>query len=391
MVALDWAIIAVQAIAVAVFAGLWMRSRASLRRERNYSRQLASSLRDRASMSNLDARIQSLESLSEIAYNALLVVDQSLTVIHMNAAARTLFDVADPPVYGTLIAMTRHHEIDHLAAQALAGIDPDFDWPITVHGTPYRVRAMQITTPGGAVAALAMEDVSELQRLGRARRDMVANVSHELRTPISSIRLLAETLLGGAANDKNRRQDLLGKIAAETDSLQQMAQELLDLSMIESGRMETRLVATPLKDISDAAIGRLSEQAVRKSIKIENSISPELTVLADQEQIVRVLTNLLSNAIKFTPDGGLVTLGAARDGEWASVTVTDTGAGIPEPELERVFERFFKGDRARGRGGTGLGLAIARHIVAAHGGVIHAEKGTNGVGATLVFTLPASE
>jgi two-component system phosphate regulon sensor histidine kinase PhoR len=250
---------------------------------------------------------------------------------------------------------------------------------------------MRTETELGPYAALVLEDVSELRRLERARRDMVANISHELRTPITSIRLLSDTLLRGALRDRERATGLLEKITSETDTLQQMAQELLDLSMIESGMTLVRLVPVELSELIAAAVDHLSEQAHRKGLSIEGQSPPHLQVLADPEQIGRVLTNLLHNAIKFTPEGGIVEISVELDQEWATVAVTDTGPGIPEHERERVFERFYRGDQARTGPGTGLGLAIAKHIVEAHGGRIWAEESPTPPGARLCFTLPTAE
>jgi two-component system phosphate regulon sensor histidine kinase PhoR len=236
-----------------------------------------------------------------------------------------------------------------------------------------------------------MEDISELQRLGRARRDMVANVSHELRTPITSIRLLTDTLRRDFMDGSERGEELAGKINAEIEALEQMAQELLDLSMIESGRAEIRLIPVELGEIIRTAVSRFSEQAERKSLTIEAQAPPQLAVLADPDQVGRVLNNLLHNAIKFTPTGGIVDISVTLQDDWVQLSVTDTGPGIPEEEHARVFERFYQADRARRGGGTGLGLAIAKHIVVAHGGEIWAEAPPDQVGARLCFTLPTAD
>ncbi len=386
-----WIAIAILVVAAAGLATALARTRRALSEERDHSRILAAGLRESGDGRSLRAQLEALTALGESAYNALLLVDHTLAVIHMNAAARDLFAQGRPAPRGSVIAVTRQYEIDSLISRTLAGPGDEIDQPITIQGRPYRARALALATTQGKIVALALEDVSEIQRLGRARRDMVANISHELRTPITNIRLLAETLLGGAAADKTRRQTLLAKVAAETDVLEQMARELLDLAMIESGRAEIMLVPTKLQAISQEAAGRLAEQAARKSITVEDRTPPTLTVLADAGQIGRVLTNLLHNAIKFTPQGGRVTISAEPGGEWATISVTDSGPGIPPAERERVFERFYRGDRARGRGGTGLGLAIARHIVAGHGGTIRAEEAPGGHGARLSFTLPLAE
>jgi len=392
-------IFALLVLTAGVAIGGWYTAyRRALRQRRQYH-ELTEHLNEE--ITALKTRCASLEAAGESAYNALILVNEERIVTYMNEAARELFDV--PPfdsatLSNSIMALTRNHELEQLAAEALRE-EAEIGLQITVRDRPHRARAVRVETPGGVYAALALEDVSELQRLGRARRDMVANVSHELRTPITSIRLLVDTLLReGLPNRKAR--GLLRKIAAETDTLQQMAQELLDLSMIESGRAEIILLPVELRPIIEEAISRFAEQAERNEQIIEAQVPPGLMVLADSTQLGRVLNNLLHNAIKFTPPRGQINISVGFKDEWVMVAVTDSGPGIPPEERERIFERFYRGDRARSRGsGTGLGLAIAKHIVAAHGGTIWAEdppalSGTPGEplqGARVCFTLPAAE
>jgi two-component system, OmpR family, phosphate regulon sensor histidine kinase PhoR len=345
---------------------------------------------------HLATREETITGLIEAAYNALLLVDSDHQVISLNAAARELFN----PTLGwreggeSLISMTRHHELDDLVAVTLQSSDEPMTQQIAIHMHPYRVRTVCIESSDGPYVAIALEDVSELQRLGRARREMVGNISHELRTPITSIRLLVDTLLRGAIRDVVKATPMVEKISVETGTLQQMAQELLDLAMIESGRAEFRLVPVSMRDVAQDAVGRLAEMIEGNHLSVDNRIGANLSVLADSEQVARVLTNLLHNAIKFTPSGGAIVIDATAGAEWTTVTMTDTGSGISIIERERVFERFYRADRARQGGGTGLGLAIAKHIVEAHGGRIWAGEPPledSAAGAHLCFTLPAAE
>jgi two-component system phosphate regulon sensor histidine kinase PhoR len=231
------------------------------------------------------------------------------------------------------------------------------------------------------------------------RRDFVANVSHELRTPVASIELLADTLLNGALQDKKVAPKLVEKIAVQSDLLSQLAQELMDLSLIESGQAPLKFASYPLHEITQKEVARLFAQAERKNLGIKVDIPDDLTVLADETMIRRVIGNLLHNAIKFT-DAGLVTISAdpsavsvdeAGDA-WITVTVSDTGTGIPPQEIKRIFERFYKIDQARTRqkAGTGLGLSIAKHVIEAHGGRIWAES-DGMTGTTFYFTLPVED
>lgn len=285
------------------------------------------------------------------------ILNAERNLMAANDAAVGLFGALAVPGQ-SLISATRSAELDELAAHALSGGD-DCDRQIMLNGQPFRARAVPIEA-GGAV--LLLQDVSALQRLGRARRDFIANISHELRTPLTSIRLRLDG------------QPALDAIDAEVRALEQMAQELLDLAQIESGQVLIRLVSLPVMDLVTAAVERLRPQFAHKGQTVTTDVPAELLVLADADQLQRALGNLLHNAIKFTPTGGAIGVRVFAREDEIVIEVSDTGPGLPSEDLPRVFERFFRGNRARGGGGTGLGLAIAKHVVEAHGGRIEAEN-----------------
>ncbi|MEK7275879.1 MAG: ATP-binding protein [Chloroflexota bacterium] len=324
-------------------------------------------------------------AMGQASRDVLLVCKTDYSVIYLNPAAELMFGSLRPDA-GSLIAVTRHNEICDLAADALAGRD-DLDRQIFVNGKAYRARAA--TYEDGV--ALALTDVSELQRLGRARRDFIANISHELRTPLTAIRLLTDTLKSPAGQKPGVAPTLIDKITVETESLSQLAQELLDLATIESGQAAIKLIAAPVKPVVDATVHRLAELAARKQQTITIDAPDDLSALMDAEQIGRVTLNLLHNAIKFAPAGGRIELKAqsADDGKDIVVQISDNGPGVDPDDLSRIFERFYRADSSRASGGTGLGLAIAKHIVEAHGGRIWAES-ARGEGAKFRFTLPAT-
>jgi two-component system phosphate regulon sensor histidine kinase PhoR len=202
------------------------------------------------------------------------------------------------------------------------------------------------------------------------------------------MKAVVETLEDGALEDPLAARTFLGRLHGEIDQLTELVRELLELSRIESGQAEIEPVATDLGALLSAAVQRLDALAQRNGIELRLRLPAELPpALADPPRIGQVLANLLHNAIKFTPPGGQVELRASCQAAELTVSVTDTGIGIPPDDLDRVFERFFKSDRSRSSGGTGLGLAIAKHLIQAHGGRIWAESG--GVrGTTFTFTLP---
>lgn len=269
---------------------------------------------------------------------------------------------------------------------------------LSVVATPVSAVVSAPRTPGSQDGALVvLRDLSELRRLETVRRDFIANVSHELRTPLASIKLLVETLQEHALEDPDAARHFLDRIATEVDHMSQIVAELLDLSRIEGGRLTMQRQPMPVSELLCSTVERLRPLAQRQglSLGIENeaALNHLPQVMADPERIRQVLTNLVHNAIKFTPTGGQVILGAKKyDDHFVALSVHDTGIGIAPEDVSRIFERFYKTDRARARpvagaGGTGLGLAIAKHIVQSHGGTIWATS-TEGHGSTFEFSLP---
>lgn len=246
--------------------------------------------------------------------------------------------------------------------------------------------------------AITIEDLTELRRLERVRRDFIANISHELRTPLASVRLLVETLEEAIDTDPEKAQTFVEKIETEVEYLTSLMTELLELSRIESGNVPMAIEPVEAEKLVREAMARMLPQAQRHRLDLHTEIEHGKTlVAADSKQIIRVLVNLVHNAIKFTPSGGTVMIGTAlqAEGHAQCFFVRDTGVGIRAEDLPRIFERFYKVNRSRskadfigpGGGGSGLGLAIARHVVEAHGGRITAESAP-GQGSTFTFTLP---
>jgi two-component system phosphate regulon sensor histidine kinase PhoR len=353
---------------------------------RRHNRQLRDQLVKQAEKAG---ELDDVQRLVEARLNAmidapphmLLVLARDGSIIRANHRAKEM--LGEPVAGRTIIDATRSYEIDAVVQVTLAQQRTE-ERPVTWNAKPYFARAVP-SSDGGAV--LALEDQTDRLRLERARRDFVANVSHELRTPLASVRLLIETLLNGALEEPETATRMLHQMLSEVDSITQLAQELLDLSLIESGQMPMQLKRADLGEIVAEQIIHYEPLAQQKHIVVKNDVPEEMVVEIDQKMIGRVLGNLLHNAIKFTPDRGSISIGADPVDDKIKVSVADSGVGIPQEDLPRIFERFYKVDRARGKSGTGLGLAIARHVVEAHGGKIWAES-VEGKGATFFFTLP---
>ena len=243
---------------------------------------------------------------------------------------------------------------------------------------------------------IALTDVSELIRLRRIRSEFVGNLSHELRTPLSTIRLLTESLaLEAERTDLPPRvRESISKIDVETGHLVQMVNELLDLAKIEQGDAPMRHDDVDLVRVADEAIARLSTYAERQDVGLRVETEPGLatTVVGDEDRLGQLLANLIHNAIKFSPAGSEVVVRVRGDKENVLIEVEDHGPGIPQADRNRIFERFYKVDRARsrGRGGTGLGLAIARHIVDRHRGHIWVQS-EEGRGSSFFVSLPKAD
>jgi len=262
----------------------------------------------------------------------------------------------------------------------------------TVRPRSFAVTAAPVRAAGANSAVLVLHDITELRRLERVRRDFVANVSHEFKTPLTAIQGFAETLLAGALDDKANRERFVDIIRDHARRLARLTDDLLKLSRIEAGRLELEMrpirVEALVNGCIETARFKAESKGLRVSVKLQVGIP---SVRGDGAQLGEVLQNLLDNALQYTPPGGQVDVTATSNGDGITFTVADTGIGIPESDLERIFERFYRVDAARSReaGGTGLGLAIARHIVEAHGGRIWVESAV-GLGSRFHFRVASA-
>jgi two-component system, OmpR family, sensor histidine kinase SenX3 len=253
---------------------------------------------------------------------------------------------------------------------------------LSVRATPLE----HTSRPSGVL--VVVEDTSERRRLENVRRDFVANISHELKTPVGALALLAETMLDEDDPDVTRR--LAERLAAEAFRVGNTIDDLLELSRLEVATGLAADTVSVAQFVADA-VERVRGAAEQRGIEIEVEEAPvRLTVIGDRRQLVSAVTNLVDNAVKYSEPGSTVAVRARTDGVWVDVTVRDHGMGIPRRDLERIFERFYRVDRARSRetGGTGLGLAIVRHVASNHRGEVRVES-REGVGSTFTLRLPA--
>lgn len=327
-------------------------------------------------------------TISYVAYDLVFVLDENLAVIALNKAADALFGTLHP-IGEPLFDIIDSPDLADIIARA-GSEDDSLEEQVVINRCYYRVRTQVMRySDNESFVGVAMQDITQLVRLNRARRDMVANISHELRTPIANIRLIIDGLFHEQDRPKRKASIAsLKDIARETDQLLRLVQELLDLSMIESGQAIMKLLPVRLLTVVEDTVDRLSDQLHQRHLTIAVHVPERIVVLCDYDQTRRVLTNLIRNAIKWSPQNDAITVSAAIEGEDVRISIFDNGPGVPENQRERIFERFYQVDTARSGGeGSGLGLAISKHIVEAHGGRIWAEGNNQGSGGRFMFTL----
>jgi len=327
-------------------------------------------------VSELRENSQRLETVLSSMTEGVLAVDAGQRVLLANAASRALLDIATREVLGRpLLEVTRHRRVREAVEEALRLHEPcEFEFEDGGLNRRYLVvRASRLPGEPCPGVVVVLYDVTELRRLENVRREFVTNVSHELKTPLASIKAYAETLRLGAIHDAEHNELFVARIEEQADRLHQLIQDLLHLAQVESGRQ-----AFDIRDVSlGAAIERCvpvyRERAQAKRLTFEVASCPVAVVVrADESGLETILDNLIGNAIQYTPEGGRVTVRYREEGNSAVLEVEDTGIGVSPRDQERIFERFYRVDKARSRelGGTGLGLAIVKHLAQAFGGQV---------------------
>lgn len=326
----------------------------------------------------------------------LLVVDRDMRVVASNQAAHKLFSPTRGPLHDQrLTELTRNPEMYGAFLDGLKGIERS-GIKIQTHGPDRLVFDLRVVPLGsvngkGAEGALGVFiDVTRLERLEQVRQEFLSNVSHELRTPLTAILAFVETLEAGAFEDEDARDRFLPIIRKNASRMQTLIDDILELSAIEAGNVKVNAEQLELHPIVNDVASSLASKAATRGVRVVNNVPASALIFADARKLEQMLTNLIENAIKFNREQGTVTVGFEMVGERTRIRVSDTGEGIPSQHLERLFERFYRVDRARSRdmGGTGLGLAIVKHLALAHGGEVSVTSEL-GKGSTFTIELPA--
>ena len=380
-------------LASAAALAWWLRAQLALSRER-HARELAElrSLRDAEVRGQADRTAALLDRMVE----GILVVGPGGKIRLANRAAGSLFGFPAPATDRTVLEATRHHEVAALVARLER--EPEvLNHELRLDGVAdtrfLQVNALALRSADGTRegAILVFHDLTRLRQLEAVRQEFVANVSHELRTPLSLIKSAAETLIDGGKNDPVVTTRFLDIIDKHANRLTLLIDDLLLLARLDSGRVELHLQPVPLRIAAQEALDDAALIARARGVQLDNGVPTGIAAQADPDRLRQVLANLIDNAIKYGRAEGNVTVGGrAAEGGRVELTVRDDGPGIPAEAKARIFERFYRVDKARSReqGGTGLGLAIVKNVVQAHGGDVRVESTPNH-GTTFFITLPA--
>jgi two-component system phosphate regulon sensor histidine kinase PhoR len=332
-----------------------------------------------------------MNSMSE----GLLVVDKDMRVVASNPAARKLFNPTVPTLKSQrLTELTRNPAIYSAFLDGLKGVERS-GIKVETHGPERQIFDLRVVPIGangsGAEGALGVFfDITRTERLEHVRQEFLSNVSHELRTPLTSIIAFVETLENGASADTESCQRFLSIIRKNASRMQGLIDDILELTAIEGGNVQLRAAPVKLQELVQDVCASLDAKATAQNVAIENTVTSDVMVYADERRLEQMLTNLIDNAIKFSREHGVVKI-SYEPGTRYRILVQDNGDGIPAQHLERLFERFYRVDRARSRemGGTGLGLAIVKHLALLHGGEVTVTSEL-GKGSTFTLHLPKS-
>lgn len=350
----------------------------------------------RRNQSELEETTKLLQTVFGTMVEGVMAIDAEQKILFANPAARTLLDIGTSDIVGRpLWEVARSAAIQETARLVLEERRQESrEFPLPRTENIAALVASRLPGEPCPGAVLVLHDVTELRRLENLRRDFVSNVSHELKTPLTAIQAYAETLQDGAIDEPDHNREFVSRIEEQADRLHTLILDLLAIARIESEEDAFEVAPVQIAPIIHTCIDAHEPVASSKGVAVE-CVDPdqgEICVTADEEAIRTILDNLIDNAIDYTPPGGTVTLRWATDGEQVRIDVADTGVGIPREHQARIFERFYRVDKARSRelGGTGLGLAIVKHLAGVFGGRVEVES-EPGVGSTFSVFLPLGE
>jgi len=341
----------------------------------------------------VEIKNQQLQAIFRSMVEGIMVFDKQSAFVTMNPSIERMFGIDQSRVEGkTFLEVIPNNDIADVISHVLTtgsvvSRELALVWPIHII---LQLNAAPIKKGSAVTGCLIVaHDMTEIRKLETMRTDFVANVSHELKTPLTSIKGFVETLLEGALDDKENAAHFLQIIREHTDRLNNLINDLLDLSYLESKGLAIQTAPVELKTLVDNVISGFTVSLNKKSVEARNEIPGDVVAAIDKAKIEQVFTNLIDNAIKFNKEKGSLVVSARKSEGKLIVSVKDSGLGIPGKDIPRIFERFYRVDKARSRelGGTGLGLAIVKHIVELHGGAVGV-KSTEGLGSEFSFTLP---
>ena len=337
-------------------------------------------------LSSVNSENARLSTVLEQLTDGVIIVDANGLIQFANPAAQKLFEISNAPGHSVTEVVRNHQLVD--AWRRCQQTNEMQSESVELPARHQFLQLIAIPDTHASGSLLLVQDLTRVRRLETVRRDFISNVSHELRTPLASLKALTETLQSGALSDPEAGPRFLGRISTEVDALTQMAQELLDLSRIESGQVELILAPLAPKSLVTSAADRMRMQAERAGLKLSIKCEDGLpNIRADKSRLEQVLVNLIHNSVKFTKPGGDISLETKSTVGGIRFAVRDSGVGIPTESLTRIFERFYRVDKSRTGSGTGLGLSISKHIIEAHGGKIWAES-NEGRGSVFYFVIP---
>jgi len=352
-------------------------------------------------LDNLFANKKPNEKISPVVLNKILeamresviVVGADTRVLSSNAAAYNAFGrrnggLSDKRL-SEVVRDLHLHEAFQRALKHNESSDIEMEIP-SLENRKYDVHVAPIELDGQTGAIGVFYDITQIERLETVRQEFLSNISHELRTPLTSILAFVETLEDGAINDEANNRHFLSVIRKNANRMHRLVDDISELSIIESGKIALDKRAVNLNLLTEEIFTNLSGKARARKVSLINEVAPETFVFADSARLEQMLTNLIDNAVKFNSENGSVTIGHSRDEAKDVISIGDTGEGISSEHLQRIFERFYRTDRARSReiGGTGLGLAIVKHLARLHDGEISVQSNV-GKGATFTLELPA--